>query len=441
MRLKILREGSLLAGSTFLSILLSLYVIVLLRETGGFAVAGYGIGYSIIFVANRALFGFRPGFLAASAKLDRSHPAFSGVVWTTILAAAATGIILAILTVAGYLAYTHIVDLEENTRLALDSYLSIAIWTLPLLGVGSALSGCLIRLGFVGRLFVISILLLSVQAVAITLGVTLGDEHIAPTAVPALTGLVSAFLAICAYLTVIVRSGTLTVRMPKIDFSRLNAIWINSLSSGADAVVIAVTFMLVAMIGSHLGTQEAAATATIITVLRLAIIPCKSFGVITGRFASAAYAKDRPGEGAIVIRAGIQLVYFIFAPVALILIVFHDALARFLWPDFPGERLDTFSLLLVLAGLQILIEPIAGFLSTILKILNRGMRVLGNTILYQWLLTLPAAYLTAVFFEFGIIALWLCMVCGRLVFAGLSLSAWKANTPAESADGRAVVWK
>jgi len=184
-----------------------------------------------------------------------------------------------------------------------------------------------------------------------------------------------------------------------------------SFSGSFDVLVLVVTFAVVAQIATSLPAAQAAATVTFITVIRTLVVPLKAYGMVGGRLLRAAPGTPRDhGHRVRVYTVSIALLLW---PIALLFLVGPVPIAGLL--GLEQDPVVIWGLRLV--GLQLLLEPWAGFLSSVLKIVVAPHATVRSLVLLLWCTAVPVIVLLALTGLLDLLSLWLTLVAARAGFA------------------------
>ncbi len=184
-----------------------------------------------------------------------------------------------------------------------------------------------------------------------------------------------------------------------------------SFSGSFDVLVLVVTFALVAQIATSLPVAQAAATVAFITVVRTLVVPLKPYGMVAGRLLRTAEGvPEDPTRRLRLFTASMALVLW---PVALLFLAAPGPIAGLL--GLEQEPLVLWGVRLV--GVQLLLEPWAGFLSSVLKVVVAPHATVRGLVVLLWCTALPVIALLALAGLLNLLSLWLVLVTARAGFA------------------------
>lgn len=186
----------------------------------------------------------------------------------------------------------------------------------------------------------------------------------------------------------------------EIDFLKRGIV--NSL----DAIVISTTFSSVILFSAFVSPEASLATVLIVQILRSIVLPYKRMGTsLIGPLLNTADSQTQFISSAV--RSMSVISIFLTLPF----------MAIFSYLSLGNIGIIETSIVAILIAVQILIEPFTGFYSSLVKGLNKGLNVLKETILYQWLFCLPALFVLLKIDMLSLVSIWSVMVLGRCVFA------------------------
>lgn len=184
-----------------------------------------------------------------------------------------------------------------------------------------------------------------------------------------------------------------------------------SFSGSFDVLVLVMTFALVAQIATTLPVAQAAAAVAFITVTRTLVVPLKPYGMVAGRLLRA--FEGTPEERGRRLRLFTASMALLLWPIALPFLIVPAFVAGLL--GLEQEPLVLWGLRLV--GVQLLMEPWAGFLSSVLKIVIAPRATVRSLVVLLWCTALPAIALLALTGSLNLLSLWLVMIVARAGFA------------------------
>ncbi|SMQ73947.1 hypothetical protein SAMN06295909_3492 [Plantibacter sp. VKM Ac-1784] len=177
-----------------------------------------------------------------------------------------------------------------------------------------------------------------------------------------------------------------------------------------DGVVLLSTFALVSQLAASVGPLPGAVTVTAIAFVRSVVIPLKSIGLVGGRL--VVHRSDRRLIDSGLIRQAIGTVAYVLVPVG-------AALALAPWPlqhvlGLPQGH-DT-ELVVRLVGFQLMLEPIAGVGSAMLKVIVKPTAVLLPLTICMWGLTLPVIAIGSAAGALSLPTIWAVLLTARGAF-------------------------
>lgn len=203
------------------------------------------------------------------------------------------------------------------------------------------------------------------------------------------------------------RAGLRTLRTsPRPTFRQLPL-----LASGTmDGMVMMSAYVVITLAASHVGPVEGAATATLVTLARTLVIPMKQFGIAGGRLARTA---PRQADVDRRVRLYAGCVMGLLAPLGLTLLLFPGVVGALAGDALTQPHVEPATRLL---GAQLLLEGVAGFGSSILKVLVSPAASLPHLALVTYGFTVPAIVVPAVTGGLTVPLLWGAVLAGRIVF-------------------------
>ncbi|MFW6641412.1 hypothetical protein ACOALZ_15380 [Nocardiopsis algeriensis] len=199
-----------------------------------------------------------------------------------------------------------------------------------------------------------------------------------------------------------------------------------SFAGALDALVLVAAFAVVSQVVTVLPAAQAAAALACIAVVRTLVVPLKPYGMVAGRLLRASGADLR--EQARRLRLFTASTALLLWPLALVFLALPGPVAGLL-----GLEADPVVLWGVrLVGAQLLLEPCAGFLSSVLKVVVAPHATVRSLVVVLWCGALPAIGLLAVSGHLTLVSLWSVLLLARAGFALASLiSARRALTAPE----------
>ncbi|KOY33258.1 hypothetical protein [Vibrio parahaemolyticus] len=190
-------------------------------------------------------------------------------------------------------------------------------------------------------------------------------------------------------------------------FAIIKDIHLNSL----DAVVISITFTIVVWLSSQISEASIIISTMTITILRLTILPLKRFGIA---YASQINTLDLVGKEKFILNTLIVKYIYLLLLLPIVLYIFTVTIYN--------TGYDNVMYIFIIIALQMLIEPIASYVTSISKYLGFGKLNLKYTIIYQWFFCLPIIGVLLFKQILTVELLWGVMFFGRLIFSLLYLN-------------------
>lgn len=173
-----------------------------------------------------------------------------------------------------------------------------------------------------------------------------------------------------------------------------------------DAIVISTTFMFVVWISGTISESAIIFSTIIMTTMRLVVLPMKRFGLAYGSHLSKMNNEETKFFIVNTIKAKyIALIFFI--PLIYSAFLFTNS-------SLNGNNINIIFFIILS---QVIIEPIASYLTSISKYLGLGYKNLKYTIIYQWFFCIPIILIIQVSNYLTLESLWGVMVFGRWIFA------------------------
>ncbi|WP_228474370.1 hypothetical protein, partial [Streptomyces calidiresistens] len=203
-------------------------------------------------------------------------------------------------------------------------------------------------------------------------------------------------------------------------------------SGTTDALVMMSSFMVVMLVAHRDGAATAAVTAVLVNVVRTLVVPLKQFGIVGGRLAAAA---DDPGGIDRRLRLFAGCVTALLAPLGLLLLIFPAAPGWLTGEALAHPDAET---AIRLVGLQLLVEGVAGFGSSALKIVVSPGASLPHLMAVMYGFAVPAVVVLSLAGRLSLVSLWAVMLSARLVFVGCVLwvhRGWRARAGGVAVPG------
>ena len=177
-----------------------------------------------------------------------------------------------------------------------------------------------------------------------------------------------------------------------------------------DGVVLASTFMLVAQVSTVAGPFVSSLTVVGITTLRTIIVPLKGFGTVGGRLTKveSATLHEQPTH----FRNIVLTMYAFAIPVGAIFLFVPTGIMWVLQLPVAPESF----FLVRMMGVQILLEPVTGVASSMLKIVRKPGAVLLPLIFTMWGLVIPISLILVWTSALTIQSIWFTLLGARVLF-------------------------
>lgn len=198
-------------------------------------------------------------------------------------------------------------------------------------------------------------------------------------------------------------------------------------AGGYDGIVLLSTFTLVSQLAFHVSPLTGAVTVTAIAFVRSIVIPLKSVGLVGGRLVvqgSAGGAID-----ASLIRRAIGTVACFLVPVGAVIALAPWPLQQLLGLP-PGPDVE---LVIRLVGVQLILEPIAGVGSAMLKIIVKPTTVLLPLVLCMWGFVLPVIAIGTAMHTSSLLSIWTILLTARIAFCVCVLFGLLSTSPPRAA--------
>jgi Na+-driven multidrug efflux pump len=325
--------------------------------------------------------------------------------------------------------YYHLAKASINIYTQTDLYLSIIKWVLPFATLNYSLSAYLIfkkknwdLLKLNIQALVFSLLFLFIIRTYIT-SATLSIQMIA---LSLLLSSILLFILLLRYIHLYhIKFSALINSIPLSKISNgMDKIISNAFYSGGQIFLLVSSLAILLTLSAQINTESVSVMAALLTINRLFILPSKSFGTAVGALAAKEYSQDNYEQGNKLLVAGIKVLSYFIIPIAALMIIKPALILNYFCPKSTLVS-SSYSAVRV-AGLALMFEPLAGFLSNALK--TQGMaKLIFISTLYQWLVTIPLSWYFGVHQSYGIIAIWLSILSFRVLLALSCIIIWKKN--------------
>lgn len=195
-----------------------------------------------------------------------------------------------------------------------------------------------------------------------------------------------------------------------------------SIPSSAQQLFFALGFTTLFWIVGQVGTNELAAANVLTNITLVAILPCIAFGISSATLVGHALGKQDPDDAHRwaweTVRMAMLVVFFIGLPMLLV----PELLLSVFLKDPAALALGITPLRLV--GIGILIDALGLVLMNSLQGAGATKTTLAVSLLMQWFLFLPIAYLIGPVLGLGLTAIWLMQFVYRGLQAGIYVWLW-----------------
>lgn len=423
-----LRRGSLMALGSALGSIRGLITLVALSTFGPTTVSMYGIALSVYGIAVVLCAGHG---VAVISRLSRHHLGVepnreSGTLFTEIVSTAwASTIALVTLTFSFGAISAILLPIDAGQFAVAYAAATIGAVLLPL---GQCLLGKQQVLGLERRSTMHSL-----ETFTIGTGLALVGIRLAPSAEIALLVIAVSTLGADVW-GFVRRRNSLDAR----DRGIIRAGWVrftsrplrafravpHTAAGGYDGIVLLSTFTLVSQLAFHVSPLTGAVTVTAIAFVRSIVIPLKSVGLVGGRLV----VQGSPGGStdAGLIRRAICTAACFLIPVGAVIALVPWPLQHLLGLP-PGPEAE---LVIRLVGVQLILEPITGVGSAMLKIIVKPTTVLLPLVLCMWGFALPAIAIGTAMNTSSLHSIWTILLTARIAFcACVVFGLVKTSTP------------
>jgi len=195
-----------------------------------------------------------------------------------------------------------------------------------------------------------------------------------------------------------------------------------SIPSSIQQLFFALGFTTLFWIVGQVGTQELAAANVLTNLTLVAILPCIAFGISSATLVGHALGEEKPQDAYRwawdTVKIAMLVVFFIGLPM---IFVPHAILSLFL---HQPEALNVAVLPLRLVGLGIMIDAIGLVLMNSLQGAGATKTTLSVSLIMQWLIFLPLAYLAGPVAGWGLTAIWVIQFVYRAIQAAIYAWIW-----------------
>lgn len=422
-----LRRGSLVALSSFAAGLRTVIAVSVVASVfGPAAVTAYGVAVSIFSVALVLCTGYTIlviNKLAVAKRQKRADIELSAPLVDIFRLVAASAVILAIVVPGfGILAAT-LLPLDTKLFWAAYGTLTLSFVVLPF---AQAIIGLQQIRGQEKANLRVSVENIAAYIIlAILVRLFIHDVYIALVALGVAAVLVD-FWGVHRRMKLLGSFKDLTMQRLREGIRAFGAAPLKSIkeapkaTSGAlDGVVLASTFMLAAQVATSTGALSSSLTIIAITALRTFIVPLKSFGTVGGRLVrvESPSAADQPST----LFGLVRLAYALILPLSLVLFLLPDQVAALLHMTSGPEA----RFVIYMMAMQLLLEPITGLASSMLKVVTRPGAVLLPLTLTMWAGVTPVLVILTITSSLSLYNIWMTLLIARVVFfIAVSVALW-----------------
>lgn len=199
-----------------------------------------------------------------------------------------------------------------------------------------------------------------------------------------------------------------------------------AVSGAMDALFLATTFTVVTAVAAAVSPVAGAITGSLVALIRTVVVPLKAYGMVAGRM-------TKQSDSVSTMNTFIVTVAVVFVPLGLFLIV-SPATFVSLIGEYPADS-PGMLLAVRLVGVQLMLEPFTGFVSSALKVLVAPSATLRSLAIALFGFAVPA---TLVLYWTGSLSLalvWVVLLSTRVLFCAQTLyaySRWRSH-PLEAA--------
>lgn len=181
-------------------------------------------------------------------------------------------------------------------------------------------------------------------------------------------------------------------------------------AGGYDGIVLLSAFAVVSQLAFHVSPLTGAVTVTAIAFLRSIVVPLKSVGLVGGRLVVQGSAGNT--IDASLIRRVIGAVACLLVPAGAVIALAPWPLQHLLGLP-PGPDVE---LVIRLVGVQLMLEPVTGVGSAMLKIIVKPTTVLLPLVLCMWGFALPMISISTAMHASSLLSIWTILLTARIAF-------------------------
>lgn len=181
-------------------------------------------------------------------------------------------------------------------------------------------------------------------------------------------------------------------------------------AGGYDGVVLLVAFTVVSQLALQVNPLTGAVTVTVIAFIRSIVIPLKSVGLVGGRLI---VQNSRAGDiDRRLVRRAIRAVAYILVPFGALIALAPEPVQHLLGlPTGPDVEF-----VVRLMGVQLMLEPVTGVGSAMLKVIVKPTTVLLPLTLCMWGFAVPAIAISAAINALSLLSIWTVLIAARVAF-------------------------
>lgn len=414
---KIFSSGSPLTLSTLLDVIVALLITFLLKPYGVEVITAYALSTTILIALSSLFSGLVPAtisFLARTSSDKKSST--QTVLYSAVVVSIVMGFVL--FGLFDIIQYIYIKLCNPGPIIAQHTidYQGIIHWSIPLASLTTIFSALFIfnqktliflKINLILRFFMVPILWMMLAS---PFNVSNG---ILAVAWIALTSTIANCLLFFYFTYKEFPELFKSFSINKLSTSISKKIFLSALPISLELTLLIASFSVFLTIISMIGALEAAISAAVINIIRLVVLPFKSFGLVTGSYAAKCFVQNQTNEGKEWINAGIKLMYILSVPFSILLILSPNTVCHLLTSYDASNAF----LPVRIAGLALLLEPLGAFLSRVLVTQGMGKQVLLAGSLFQWLIALPLCFYLGIYLNYGLTMIWLIHFSSRFVFA------------------------
>ncbi|WP_344862992.1 hypothetical protein [Planomonospora alba] len=200
---------------------------------------------------------------------------------------------------------------------------------------------------------------------------------------------------------------------------------LSAVAGASDGLIMMSSFAVVTALASRVSPEAAAITAVLISVIRTIVVPLKQYGLVAGKLTKAARGPDADPRSHM--RLFITMVSAVMTLLGITFIVAPQLIAYAIGIERPsGGAMAAIRI----SGVQLLMEPLAGFASAALKVLTTPSAAMRPLMISMFGIALPAMLVFHFAGGLTLIVIWSTLLTARLVFCVQVLTIylrWERN--------------